>query len=111
MMNRATAAEEDFFRREEAERRRDEAWESLQRAATDARAERARLKALGVLLCPKCRTALEPRTLRGVEVQRCASCSGTWLADGKLEELSRSESGPVDRFLAALRGGSPSRKQ
>lgn len=106
MMNRANAAEEDYFRHQEAERRRDEAWDNLQRSAEADRAERRRVQALEILLCPKCKTALEPRTLRGVEVQQCASCAGTWLSDGKLEELSRirMKPGPFRRFMNALPG-------
>lgn len=104
MMTRATASEEDYFRRQEAEHRRDEAWEDLQRKALAERAERLRLKALDVLLCPKCGTSLEPRTAHGIEVQRCASCDGAWLAFGKLQELSRREPGPLHRLLMSLRG-------
>lgn len=100
MMSPPTAEERSS--REDAQHQRERAWESLQRTASAARTENARRKSLHILLCPKCRTALETRTLRNVEVERCASCSGTWLADGQLEQLSRRESGPVDRFLAAL---------
>jgi Zn-finger nucleic acid-binding protein len=40
--------------------------------------------------------------LRGVEVQRCTTCSGTWLTEGQLDELGRRERGRLDGFLTAL---------
>ena len=38
--------------------------------------------------CPKCGTQLSKQTYRGMEVERCDSCKGTWL---DFEELDRLE--------------------
>ncbi|HVY28243.1 MAG TPA: zf-TFIIB domain-containing protein [Polyangiaceae bacterium] len=99
-------AEEDFFRRKEAEHRQEEAWDERQKADQVARAERQSLLSMGRLFCPKCQTALEPRSLRGVAVQRCTTCSGTWLTEDQLEKLDRRRRGRLDGFLTALGLGS-----
>lgn len=46
-VNRASVAEEEYFRRQEAERKSDDAWDSLQRANKANRAQHDRLKAAG----------------------------------------------------------------
>ena len=37
--------------------------------------------------CPKCRNALERTSYRGIEVDRCTSCSGMWLDLQELDQL------------------------
>ncbi|HET7539600.1 MAG TPA: zf-TFIIB domain-containing protein [Polyangiaceae bacterium] len=77
-------AEEEYFRSQEADQRREEAWDDLRRAN---QAEQARLKAGGLGLCPECKTRLERRTLRGVELDQCGSCRGSWIKAGELQQL------------------------
>lgn len=103
---RTTVAEEEYFRRQEADRRRDDAWDNLQKTSRANQAEQARLKAGQLRLCPECKTALEKRTLRGVELDLCGSCHGCWIKAGVLEQLGNKKKGG---FLAKLfrtgRGG------
>lgn len=109
MTNRASSAEEEAFLRQEAEQRRDDAWESLQQSTRANRAENERLKAQHLRLCPNCRTALEPHTVRGVEVDQCSSCRGTWLDEGELEQLTHKAPGLVTRLLATFCGKAASK--
>jgi hypothetical protein len=46
-VNRASVAEEEYFRRQEEDRRSDDAWDRLQQANKAKRAEHDRLKAAG----------------------------------------------------------------
>ena len=103
MTNPLNAPEEDYFRREEAERRRQDDWDSLQKNASAMRAESARLTAAQLKRCPKCRIALEPRTLRSVEIDVCSMCKGIWLDEGELEQLTQHGRGLVERMLAPFR--------
>lgn len=100
---RTTVAEEEYFRRQEANRRRDEAWDNLQKTSRANQPGQARLKAGQLRLCPECKTALQKRTLRGVELDQCGSCHGCWIEAG---EFGRKKRGS---FLAKLfstgRGG------
>ena len=37
--------------------------------------------------CPKCKSDLKPENYEGVEIDRCVSCSGTWLDDDELIKI------------------------
>ena len=103
--NRASASEEEYFARQEVERRREHALKiSRQRAQAD-QAERDRLKALHFMRCPKCGMALETLILQGVEIDRCRSCNGSWLDQGELEQLARREPALLQKLVGAFRGG------
>lgn len=95
---RTNIAEEEYFRRQEAERGREDAWNNLQKSAHANQAERDRVKAAHLRRCPECKIGLEKRTLRGVELDQCSSCHGIWLEAGSLEQLSKEKRG----FLAKL---------
>ncbi len=41
------------------------------------------------LLCPNCRTEMEPVVIGGVEIDYCPSCHGIWLDEGELQELAK----------------------
>ncbi len=50
--------------------------------------ERASLRTLHFMHCPKCGLKLDEITFRGVRVDKCFACGGVWLDDGELEELA-----------------------
>jgi len=103
MTERAITPEDQFFREQEAERRRIDAWNQLQQGVQSARAEHARIKSAQQRRCPTCRIALEVFTLRGVEVDRCGLCKGIWLDDGELELLCRPRLGFLARLMKPFR--------
>lgn len=102
-MDRAKAAEDDYFKQQEAEARRSEDWDAQRQKALDQKSAREREIALQIRRCPKCRIALVPEELRQVSIERCNSCNGVWLDEGKLERLMQSELGFVERMLRAVR--------
>src|SRR6266478_2063449 len=75
-MSKPTATEEEYFARENAERMRKLAAEQKKSLA---QAERDKLKQLHQMRCPKCGMELKEIEVRGVQVDRCFSCNGTWL--------------------------------
>ena len=85
-MAKASDTEEEYFARENAERLRKLAAEQ-QRSLAEA--EREKLRALHQMRCPKCGMELKEISVRGVQVDRCFSCSGTWLDKGELEKLAK----------------------
>lgn len=103
-MDRAKAAEEDYFRREEADKLSEEAQVKSRDAERASQVARDRAAALEVRRCPRCRTALGNASLREVEVQRCLSCGGVWLEAGALELLTRRGPGWLER-VRGLFGG------
>jgi len=55
------------------------------------------------LNCPKCNGTLAPVTFAGVEIDRCAECSGIWFDGGEVEQLKET------RGSEAIDVGNPER--
>ena len=88
-MAKASDTEEEYFARENAERLRKLAAEEKKSLAE---AEREKLRKLHHMRCPKCGMELKEIPVRGVQVDRCFSCNGTWLDAGELERLGKGQS-------------------
>jgi hypothetical protein len=89
---RPSDQEEEYFARQEFERRRGELEAARNR---EAEAERERILAVARGRCPKCAAPLVELHLRGIEVDRCSGCQGIWLDVGELDRLTEGESGLV----------------
>lgn len=92
MTDKPSNTEEEYFARENAER--------LRKLAADqkkalAESDREKLRKQHYMRCPKCGMELKEIGLRGVQVDRCFSCNGTWLDAGELEKLGRDGGGSV----------------
>ena len=96
-MSKPTTTEEEYFARENAERMRKLAAEQKKSLA---QAERDKLKQLHQMRCPKCGMELKELDVRGVQVDRCFSCNGTWLDAGELEKLGGGQ--PPDSVMASI---------
>ena len=87
-MSPERSAEDDYIAREEVEKQHKLAKElGAKRAAQDA----AALKAAHWEKCPKCGNDLKEIPFRGVKIDRCFHCHGTWLDAGELEKLAGKE--------------------
>lgn len=96
-----SSAEEEYFAREEAEKKRKLALEQKKAVAEN---ERAELKKLHHMRCPKCGMELHTIHYRDLEIDRCFSCSGTWLDEGELEKIAGEDrSGAVGSILRLFR--------
>ena len=58
-----------------------------ERQAKETEAERARLKQLHWMKCPKCGHDMKTEALEGIEIDRCTFCEGFYLDQGEIEEL------------------------
>lgn len=58
-----------------------------ERREREAAEERARLKDLHFMKCPKCGHDLVAEDFSGIEIDRCSYCEGVYLDAGELEEL------------------------
>jgi hypothetical protein len=84
-MDKPTNSEEEYFAREEIEKRYKLAREV---AARQKAADAAALKQAHFMKCPKCGHDLSTISFRGVDVDRCFHCHGTFLDEGELEKLA-----------------------
>jgi hypothetical protein len=91
MVDKPSQAEEDFIAREEIEKRHKLA---VELRARQQKAEAEALRQAHHMRCPKCGQELQGVDLRGVHVDRCFHCHGTWLDAGELEKLAAKESNP-----------------
>ena len=96
-MAKPTQTEEEYFARENAER--------LRKLAADqkkslAQTDREKLKQQHYMRCPKCGMELKEIAVRGIQVDRCFSCNGTWLEAGELEKLGVGQ--PNDTVMASI---------
>jgi predicted Zn-ribbon and HTH transcriptional regulator len=81
-------AEEEYFVRQELERRKEWARENAARTAKD---EQERLRALHHMKCPKCGTDLHTSELHGVSVDSCPACHGMWFDAGEVDHMLEHE--------------------
>jgi uncharacterized protein len=101
-MTYTKTAEDDYFKRQEAERQSEETWRHDQEARQAELTQQQRVSAEQQQRCPKCRTLLAMTMLRGVEVARCNSCDGVWLEQDQLERLIH-PAGLLSRLARAFR--------
>lgn len=88
--------EEEYFARQEFERRKKALIEQESRGTE---AERQRILAAARNRCPKCAAPLVTITYRKVELDKCSSCEGLWLDCGELDQVLAQEGG----FLSGLK--------
>ena len=81
--------EEEYFAREDAEKKRRLALQVKKETAAD---EAKRLKDLHFMHCPKCGLEMREVRFRSVDVDVCFSCNGIFLDQGELEHFKKEES-------------------
>ncbi len=82
--DKPSSTEEEYFAREEIEKKRKLA---LQQAEETATHQREALKQLHYMKCPKCGMDLQTLTKGSVELDTCFNCHGVWLDAGELDRL------------------------
>lgn len=88
-MDQKTKKEEEYFAKQEIEKKRAYADKINAELATQ---EREQLKNLHWMRCPKCGMELSTILFRGVNIDKCFGCNGVFLDNGELEELAGKES-------------------
>lgn len=90
--DKPSKAEDEYFARQEIERRKKWAHEQ---ASTMAVEQKEQLRQLHWMKCPKCGMDLKEIELHGVKVDQCASCGGVFLDPGEMEQIEKHEQGGV----------------
>lgn len=93
--------EEEYFARQEYERRKKALEEQQTRAADE---ERLRVLAVAKDRCPKCGFQLIMVKFRGVELDKCSRCQGIWLDYGELDSVLEAEEKRLTRILKGIFG-------
>ena len=98
--DKPSKAEDEYFARQELERRKRVAQEQ---AAKMAEQEKADLRQLHYMKCPKCGMDLSEIDLHGVKVDQCANCGGVFLDAGELDQLEHHEPGVFNKVFSLFR--------
>jgi hypothetical protein len=94
-------AEDEYIIKQDALARHKRAVEKARAMEAAAREEQ---KKLHFMKCPKCGMELEAVIFRGVTIDKCYSCNGTWLDAGELETLAGHGGDAVSRIVELFRG-------
>ena len=84
--DKPSSTEEEYFAREEIEKKRKLA---LEQARSMAAQQREELKKLHHMKCPKCGMDLQSVKHGDVEIDTCFNCHGIFLDAGELERLNK----------------------
>ena len=91
-----TEQEDEYFARQEFERRKRVLEEQEGRSTEE---ERLRILAVCQGRCPKCGAELVPVPYRSIELDKCSRCQGVWLDFGELDQVVAEDKG----FLGGVR--------
>ncbi|MFQ5596858.1 MAG: zf-TFIIB domain-containing protein [Nitrospiria bacterium] len=100
MPDKPSDKEEAYFARLEFERRKKSEDEKHAKLEAD---EKARLKKLHFMRCPKCGMPLIEINYKGIAVDKCSGCQGVWLDAGELEAVSELEKDIVDKWFGVFK--------
>jgi uncharacterized protein len=84
-MKKATSSEDEYFVREDAEKKRKLALELKKQTAA---AEQQRLKELHFMHCPKCGMKMQEIRYGAIDVDACFSCGGVFLDKGEIDVIA-----------------------
>jgi acetyl-CoA carboxylase beta subunit len=107
--DRSRKREDDWFLQnerkllEEARKAREK--REAESQARETQEQRAKLKQLHWMKCPKCGHDLKTETLEGIEIDRCTFCEGFFVDAGELEQLFlKKEQAQRQSFMRRLLG-------
>ena len=98
MLDKPSKVEDEYFAREDVEKKRKLAY---QQAQVMAEQQKEALRTLHYMKCPKCGFDLHTLKRGEVDLDMCFNCKGLWIDSGRAGALR--EAAPVAR--AAPRGG------
>ena len=97
--DKPSSTEEEYFAREEIEKKRKLA---LQQSQSMAAQQREDLKKLHYMKCPKCGMDLQTLKHGDVEIDTCFNCHGVWLDAGELEHIQSHGSEQSGKVMGAV---------
>lgn len=100
MVQKPSGKEDEFFARQEFEKRKQKLDETQQTLAAE---EKKRLKDLHFMKCPKCGMELVEIDYKTIKIDKCSGCAGVWLDAGELEEVSQMERGGLDKLFSVFK--------
>lgn len=100
-LDKPSKNEDEYFTRLELERKKQ--WEK-ERQAKMGEEEKKKLQELHYMKCPKCGMDLHTIDFKGLKIDRCVSCNGTWLDAGEMDQLLAHEHPLLNKFKGLFGG-------
>ena len=98
--DKPSRAEDEYFAKQEVERRKKWAQEQAQKLQTG---EKERLKQLHYMKCPKDGMDLKTIEFHGISIDQCGNCGGVWFDAGEVDQLLGKDSGVMSKVLSIFR--------
>ena len=98
--DKPSKAEDEYFARQEFERRKKWADERAKEMKSE---EIESVKKLHWMKCPKCGMDLATIDFQGVAIDRCTSCGGTYFDAGEIEEVMKRGGGFLSKALSIFK--------
>ena len=83
-LDKPSRAEDEYFAKQELERRKKWAQEQAGKMAAE---EKERIKKQHYMKCPKCGMDLTTIEFQGISIDKCPNCNGTRFDAGEVEQL------------------------
>jgi hypothetical protein len=99
-IDKPSRAEDEYFARQEIERRKKWAKEQAEKLATG---EKDKLRDLHYMKCPKCGMDLATIEFHGIKVDQCGNCHGVFFDAGEVEELLGKDQGVIGKVLSIFK--------
>jgi len=91
--------EEEFFARQEFEKKRKLEEEKQKALAAD---QKTKTRELHFMKCPKCGMDLIEIDYKKIKIDKCSSCAGVWLDAGEMEQVAQMEKGGLDKLFSVF---------
>ena len=98
--DKPSRAEDEYFAKQEIERRRKWAQEQSAKMAGE---EKERVKQLHYMKCPKCGMDLKEIEFQGVKVDQCANCGGVFFDAGEIDQIANKSEGVTGKLFSLFR--------
>ena len=92
--------EEEYFARQELEKRKQMEEEKHKKLAEE---EKKRLKELHYMRCPKCGMQLSEVEYKGINIDKCFQCDGVWLDAGEMEAISKLDQTALAKMFSVFK--------
>ncbi|MDD5222512.1 MAG: zf-TFIIB domain-containing protein [bacterium] len=100
MVNKPSTKEEEYFARQEFEKRKKAEEEKQNKLAAD---EKKHLKSLHYMRCPKCGMQLVEIDFQGIKIDKCTNCSGSWFDAGEVEDLLNQDKSVLTKIFLIIK--------
>jgi hypothetical protein len=100
MTYKPSTQEEEYFARQEFEKRKKAEEEKQKKLATE---EKKKLKELHHMRCPKCGMHLVEIDFKGIKIDKCSHCSGSWFDAGEIEDLLGQDKSVLNKIFQVIK--------